>query len=115
MLAVVAFATNVLLEVEAGVLGLKPSANQSVTQPSGNNNAANTDVQSVTYDTVKYRVSRAATKGRGGKTSTSILASSGASTRAGSKPGPMARLANIPRVCRQYLRTNTRRAYMRST
>ena len=56
MLAVVAFATNVFAtEVEAGVLGLKPSANQSVTQPSGNNNAANTDVQSVTYDTVKYQ------------------------------------------------------------
>lgn len=57
MLAVVAFATNVFAtEAEAGVLGLKPSANQSVTQPSGNTtNAANTDVQSVQYDTGKYQ------------------------------------------------------------
>ena len=37
MLAVVAFATNVFAtEAEAGVLGLKPSANQGVTQSSGN-------------------------------------------------------------------------------
>ena len=57
MLAVVAFATNVFAtEAEAGVLGLKPSANQSVTQSSGNTtNAANTDVQSVQYDTGKYQ------------------------------------------------------------
>ena len=57
MLAVVAFATNVFAtEAEAGVLGLKPSANQSVTQQSGNTaNAANTDVQSAQYDTVKYQ------------------------------------------------------------
>ena len=57
MLAVVAFATNVFAtEAEAGVLGLKPSANQSVTQQSGNTtNAANTDVQNVQYDTAKYQ------------------------------------------------------------
>ena len=59
MLAVVAFATNVFAtEAEAGVLGLKPSANQGVTQSSSSGNtanAANTDVQSVTYDTVKYQ------------------------------------------------------------
>ena len=57
MLAVVAFATNVFAtEAEAGVLGLKPSANQSVTQSSGNTtNAANTDVQNVQYDTGKYQ------------------------------------------------------------
>ena len=41
---------------EAGVLGLKPSANQSVTQSqSGNTDATNTDVQSTQYDTVKYQ------------------------------------------------------------
>ena len=57
MLAVVAFATNVFAtEAEAGVLGLKPSANQSVTQPSGNTtNATSTDAQNVQYDTAKYQ------------------------------------------------------------
>ena len=57
MLAVVAFATNVFAtEAEAGVLGLKPSANQSVTQQSGNTaNAATTEVQRAQYDTVKYQ------------------------------------------------------------
>ena len=58
MLAVVAFTTNVFAtEAEAGVLGLKPSANQGVTQSQSSNtaNAANTDVQSVQYDTVKYQ------------------------------------------------------------
>jgi hypothetical protein len=58
MLAVVAFATNVFAtEAEAGVLGLKPSANQSVTQSQSGNtaNAANTDVQNVQYDTTKYQ------------------------------------------------------------
>jgi hypothetical protein len=59
MLAVVAFATNVFAtEAEAGVLGLKPSANQGVTQSSSSGNtanAANTDVQSVQYDTAKYQ------------------------------------------------------------
>ena len=55
-LAVATLSVNVLaIQAEAGTTGLKPSANQSVTQPSGNNNAANTDVQSVTYDTVKYQ------------------------------------------------------------
>ena len=56
MLAVVAFATNVFAtEAEAGVLDLKPSANQSVTQSSGNTNAASTDAQNVQYDTTKYQ------------------------------------------------------------
>ena len=40
---------------EAGVLGLKPSANQSVTQPSGNTSTANTDVQNVQYDSTRYQ------------------------------------------------------------
>ena len=56
MLAVVAFATNVFAtEVEAGVLGLKPSANQGVTQSSGNNSTTNTDVQNVQYDSTRYQ------------------------------------------------------------
>ena len=56
MLVVVAFATNVFAtEAEAGVLGLKPSANQGVTQSSGNTNTTNTDVQNVQYDTSKYQ------------------------------------------------------------
>ena len=54
MLAVVAFATNVFAtEAEAGVLGLKPSANQG--SQSSAANTANTDVQGVTYDTGKYQ------------------------------------------------------------
>lgn len=54
MLAVVAFATNVFAtEAEAGVLGLKPSANQGATQSSSNTNTANTEVQQ--YDTAKYQ------------------------------------------------------------
>ena len=56
MLAVVAFATNVFAtEAEAGILGLKPSANQGVTQSSGNTSTTNTDVQNVQYDTTKYQ------------------------------------------------------------
>ena len=55
-LAVATLSVNVLaIQAEAGVLGLKPSANQSVTQSSGNTNAANTDVQNVQYDTSKYQ------------------------------------------------------------
>ena len=55
-LAVAILSVNVLaMQAEAGVLGLKPSANQSVTQSSGNTNAANTDVQNVQYDTAKYQ------------------------------------------------------------
>ena len=55
-LAVAILSVNVLaMQAEAGVLGLKPSANQGVTQPSGNTNTANTDVQSTQYDTVKYQ------------------------------------------------------------
>ena len=55
-LAVATMSVNVLaMQVQAGTTGLKPSANQSVTQSSGNTNAANTDVQNVQYDTSKYQ------------------------------------------------------------
>ena len=56
-LAVAILSVNVLaMQAKAGVLGLKPSANQSVTQSqSGNTGATNTDVQSTQYDTVKYQ------------------------------------------------------------
>ena len=55
-LAVATMSVNVLaMQVQAGTTGLKPSANQSVTQSSGNTNAANTDVQNVQYDTGKYQ------------------------------------------------------------
>ena len=55
-LAVATMSVNVLaIQAKAGVLGLKPSANQSVTQSSGNTNVANTDVQNVQYDTSKYQ------------------------------------------------------------
>ena len=52
MLAVAAISLSAVssFAAEAGVLGLKPSANQSVTQPSGNTNAASTDAQNVQYD-----------------------------------------------------------------
>ena len=40
---------------KAGVLGLKPSANQGATQSSGNTSTTNTDVQNVQYDTGKYQ------------------------------------------------------------
>ena len=48
---------NVLaIQAQAGTTGLKPSANQGVTQPSGDTtNAASTDAQSVQYDTTKYQ------------------------------------------------------------
>ena len=48
---------NVLaMQAQAGTTGLKPSANQSVTQSSSNTaNVANTDVQNVQYDTTKYQ------------------------------------------------------------
>ena len=58
MLTVVAMSFSAVnsFAAEAGVLGLKPSANQSVTQSqSGNTGATNTDVQSTQYDTVKYQ------------------------------------------------------------
>ena len=56
-LAVATLSVNVLaIQAEAGTTGLKPSANQGVTQPSGDTtNAANTDVQNVQYDTGKYQ------------------------------------------------------------
>ena len=55
-LAVATLSVNVLaMQAQAGVLGLKPSANQGVTQSSGNTNVANTDVQNVQYDTMKYQ------------------------------------------------------------
>ena len=53
--AVLSLSTVNSFTAKAGVLGLKPSANQSVTQSSGNTNAANTDVQNVQYDTGKYQ------------------------------------------------------------
>lgn len=52
--AVISVSTvNSSLVAEAGVLGLKPSANQG--SQSSATNTANTDVQGVTYDTVKYQ------------------------------------------------------------
>ncbi len=55
-LAVATLSVNVLaIQAEAGVLGLKPSANQGVTQSSGNTSTTNTDVQNVQYDTGKYQ------------------------------------------------------------
>ena len=55
-LAVAILSVNVLaIQAEAGVLGLKPSANQGVTQSSGNTSTTNTDVQNVQYDTGKYQ------------------------------------------------------------
>lgn len=55
-LAVAILSVNVLaMQAEAGVLGLKPSANQGVAQSSGNTNTTNTDVQNVQYDTGKYQ------------------------------------------------------------
>ena len=53
--AVLSLSTVNSFAAKAGVLGLKPSANQGVTQSSSNTNAANTDVQSVQYDTSKYQ------------------------------------------------------------
>ena len=56
-LAVATLSVNVLaMQAQAGTTGLKPSANQGVTQSSGNTaNAASTDVQSIQYDTTKYQ------------------------------------------------------------
>ena len=55
-LVVAILSVNVLaIQAKAGVLGLKPSANQSVTQSSGNTSTTNTDVQNVQYDTGKYQ------------------------------------------------------------
>ena len=55
-LAVAILSVNVLaMQAEAGVLGLKPSANQGVAQSSGNTSTTNTDVQNVQYDTSKYQ------------------------------------------------------------
>ena len=57
MLAVAAISLSAVnsFATEAGVLGLKPSANQVATQSSGNTSAASTDAQSVQYDTSKYK------------------------------------------------------------
>lgn len=58
MLAVAAISLSAVnsFAAEAGVLGLKPSANQGATQSSGNTaSTANTDAQSVQYDTSKYQ------------------------------------------------------------
>ena len=55
-LAVATMSVNVLaIQAQAGTTGLKPSANQGVTQSSGNTNTTNTDVQNVQYDTTKYQ------------------------------------------------------------
>ena len=55
-LAVATLSVNVLaIQAEAGTTGLKPSANQGVTQSSGNTNTTNTEVQSIQYDTAKYQ------------------------------------------------------------
>ena len=51
--AVLSLSTVNSFAAKAGVLGLKPSANQGITQSSGNTSTTNTDVQSVQYDTVK--------------------------------------------------------------
>ena len=53
-LAVATMSVNVLaMQAQAGTTGLKPSANQG--SQSSATNTANTEVQSVTYDTVKYQ------------------------------------------------------------
>ena len=55
-LAVATLSVNVLaIQAEAGTTGLKPSANQGVTQSSGNTSTTNTDVQNVQYDTTEYQ------------------------------------------------------------
>ena len=54
-IAVISVSTVTSFTAEAGVLGLKPSANQGVAQSSGNTNTTNTDVQNVQYDTSKYQ------------------------------------------------------------
>ena len=55
-LAVATISVNILaMQAQAGTTGLKPSANQGVTQSSGNTSTTNTDVQNVQYDTSKYQ------------------------------------------------------------
>lgn len=53
--AVLSLSTVNSFTAKAGVLGLKPSANQGVTQSSGNTSTTNTDIQNVQYDTAKYQ------------------------------------------------------------
>lgn len=53
--AVLSLSTVNSFAAKAGVLGLKPSANQGITRSSGNTSTTNTDVQSVQYDTAKYQ------------------------------------------------------------
>ena len=53
--AVLSLSTVNSFAAKAGVLGLKPSANQGVTQSSTNTSTTNTDVQNVQYDTSKYQ------------------------------------------------------------
>lgn len=57
LLAVAAISLSAVTSftAKAGVLGLKPSANQGVAQSSGNASTTNTDVQNVQYDTAKYQ------------------------------------------------------------
>ena len=53
-LAVATISVNILaMQAQAGTTGLKPSANQG--SQSSTTNTANTDVQGVTYDTMKYQ------------------------------------------------------------
>lgn len=55
-LAVATMSVNVLaIQAQAGTTGLKPSANQGVTQSSGNTSTTNTDVQNVQYDSTRYQ------------------------------------------------------------
>ena len=53
--AVLSLSTVNSFTAKAGVLGLKPSANQGITQSSTNTSTTNTDVQNVQYDTSKYQ------------------------------------------------------------
>ena len=53
--AVLSLSTVNSFAAKAGVSGLKPSANQGVTQSSTNTSTANTDVQNAQYDTSKYQ------------------------------------------------------------
>ena len=53
--AVLSLSTVNSFAAKAGVLGLKPSANQGMAQSNGNTSTTNTDVQNVQYDTAKYQ------------------------------------------------------------
>ena len=53
--AAISLSTVNTFAAKAGVLGLKPSANQGMAQSNGNTSTTNTDVQNVQYDTAKYQ------------------------------------------------------------